>query len=77
VNGLDQYSARLGRNDGSGRRYLMTRVAEPTPRFKTGPHNVALERDFITIDWEGRPPDAFEKAMAGVESESVRPLIYW
>jgi hypothetical protein len=38
-------------------------------RFKTAPDNVALERDFNTIDLEGHPPDAFEKAMASVESE--------
>ena len=38
-------------------------------RFKTAPDNVALERDFNTIDVEGHPPDAFEKAMASVESE--------
>ncbi len=38
-------------------------------RFKTAPDNIALERDFNTIDVEGHPPDAFEKAMASVESE--------
>jgi Protein of unknown function (DUF4238) len=37
--------------------------------FKTAPDNVALERDFNTIDLEGHPPDAFEKAMASVESD--------
>jgi len=28
-----------------------------------------LERDFNTIDLEGHPPDAFEQAMASVESD--------
>jgi endonuclease-3 len=37
--------------------------------FRTRSKNVALERDFNTIDLEGHEPDAFEKAMATVESE--------
>jgi Protein of unknown function (DUF4238) len=37
--------------------------------FKTAADNVALERDFNTIDLEGHSPDAFEKAMACVESD--------
>jgi hypothetical protein len=37
--------------------------------FRTAPDNVALERDFNTIDLEGHAPDAFETAMASVESE--------
>src|SRR5260221_12979809 len=43
-------------------------------RFKTAPDNVALERDFNTIDLEGHPPDAFETAMASVESDIGPPL---
>ena len=37
--------------------------------FRTAPDNVALEKDFNTIDLEGQPPDAFEKALAEVESD--------
>lgn len=37
--------------------------------FKTAPENVALERDFNTIDLDGHEPDAFEKSLASVESE--------
>jgi hypothetical protein len=37
--------------------------------FKTAPENVALEKDFNTIDIEGHEPDAFEKAMATIESD--------
>jgi Protein of unknown function (DUF4238) len=37
--------------------------------FKTAPENVALEKDFNTIDIEGHEPDAFEKALAAVESD--------
>jgi hypothetical protein len=37
--------------------------------FRTSPDNVALEKDFNTIDLEGHEPDAFENAMASVESD--------
>jgi hypothetical protein len=37
--------------------------------FSTAPDNVALQTDFNTIDLEGHPPDAFELAMASVESD--------
>jgi hypothetical protein len=37
--------------------------------FRTSPDNVALEKDFNTIDVEGHKPDAFENAMASVESD--------
>jgi Protein of unknown function (DUF4238) len=37
--------------------------------FKTAPDNVALQTDFNTIDVEGHAPDAFENAMASVESD--------
>jgi hypothetical protein len=37
--------------------------------FRTAPDNVALQKDFNTIDLKGHPPDAFEKALAAVESE--------
>src|ERR1700681_4973592 len=37
--------------------------------FRTAPDNVALEKDFNTIDLDGHPPDAFEQALAEVESE--------
>jgi hypothetical protein len=37
--------------------------------FRTSPDNVALEKDFNTIDLEGHAPDAFENAMASVESD--------
>jgi Protein of unknown function (DUF4238) len=36
---------------------------------RNAPDNVALEKDFNAIDLEGHPPDAFEQAMASVESE--------
>jgi hypothetical protein len=37
--------------------------------FRTASDNLALETDFNTIDLEGHPPDAFEQALASVESE--------
>jgi hypothetical protein len=37
--------------------------------FRTAPDNVALQKDFNTIDLEGHAPDAFELAMASVESD--------
>ena len=37
--------------------------------FQTAPEKVALEKDFNTIDLEGHAPDAFEQAMASVESD--------
>jgi hypothetical protein len=37
--------------------------------FRTSPDNVALEKDFNTIDLEGHAPDAFENALASVESD--------
>jgi hypothetical protein len=37
--------------------------------FTTAPNNVALQTDFNTIDLDGHPPDAFEQAMASVESD--------
>ena len=43
--------------------------------FRTATDNVALEKDFNTIDLEGHPPDAFEKALAEVESEIAPALV--
>lgn len=37
--------------------------------FRTSPDNVALEKDFNTIDLEGHELDAFENAIASVESD--------
>ena len=37
--------------------------------FKTAPDNIALQTDFNTINLEGHAPDAFENAMASVESK--------
>ena len=37
--------------------------------FQTAPENVALEKDFNSIDLEGHAPDVFEQAMASVESD--------
>jgi ASC-1-like (ASCH) protein len=37
--------------------------------FRTSPDNVALEKDFNTINLKGHAPDAFENAMASVESD--------
>lgn len=37
--------------------------------FRTAPDNVALQKDFNTIDLEGHEPDAFESAMSTVESD--------
>jgi hypothetical protein len=36
--------------------------------FRVPPDKVALETDFNTINLEGHPPDAFEQALASVES---------
>jgi hypothetical protein len=43
--------------------------------FRPAPDNVALQTDFNTIDLEGHKPDAFENAMAGVESDIGPALI--
>jgi hypothetical protein len=43
--------------------------------FRTAPDNVALEKDFNTIDLEGHPPDAFEKVLASVESDIAPALV--
>ncbi len=37
--------------------------------FRVPPDKVALETDFNTINLEGHPPDAFEQALASVESD--------
>jgi hypothetical protein len=47
--------------------YVFERVERKL--FVTAPDDVALERDFNTINLEGHAPDAFEAAMAAVESE--------
>jgi len=36
--------------------------------FRTAPANVAAERDFHRIEVEGVPPDAFESALSGFET---------
>jgi uncharacterized protein DUF4238 len=43
--------------------------------FRTSPENIALQTDFNTIDLEGHEPDAFEKAMSGVESDIGPALV--
>jgi hypothetical protein len=43
--------------------------------FRTSPENIALQNDFNTIDLEGHKPDAFELAMASVESDIGPALI--
>ncbi len=43
--------------------------------FRPAPDNVALQTDFNTIDLEGHKPDAFENAMASVESEIGPALV--
>jgi len=43
--------------------------------FRPAPDNVALQTDFNTIDLEGHKPDAFENAMAGVESDIGPALV--
>ncbi|WP_146030267.1 DUF4238 domain-containing protein [Methylocella silvestris] len=42
--------------------------------FSPNPKNVAAERDFHTIDVEGRPPDALENAFSGFETELDQAL---
>jgi hypothetical protein len=37
--------------------------------FSTAPANVAVERDFHTIEAAGQPPDAVERMLAGLEGE--------
>lgn len=43
--------------------------------FRPAPDNVALQTDFNTIDLEGHKPDAFENAMASVESHIGPALV--
>jgi hypothetical protein len=43
--------------------------------FRPAPDNVALQTDFNTIDLEGHAPDAFENAMASVESDIGPALV--
>ncbi len=43
--------------------------------FRPAPDNVALQTDFNTIDLEGHKPDAFENAMASVESDIGPALV--
>jgi hypothetical protein len=43
--------------------------------FRTSPDNVALQTDFNTVDLEGHEPDAFELAMASVESDIGPALV--
>jgi hypothetical protein len=43
--------------------------------FRPAPDNVALQTDFNTIDLEGHEPDAFENAMASVESDIGPALV--
>ncbi|HMJ41342.1 MAG TPA: DUF4238 domain-containing protein [Pseudolabrys sp.] len=57
-------------NNGRNKKFqLLVFDAASKKRFVTASENVALERDFNTIDLDGHPPDAFENAMASVESE--------
>ena len=62
---------KLFSNEVSGKqsRELSAYDSEEKKTFKTAPGNVALERDFNTIDLEGHEPDAFEKALSEVESD--------
>jgi hypothetical protein len=43
--------------------------------FRPAPDNVALQTDFNTIDLDGHEPDAFERAMASVESDIGPALV--
>jgi Protein of unknown function (DUF4238) len=43
--------------------------------FRAAPDNIALQTDFNTIDLEGHTPDAFENAMASVESDIGPALV--
>jgi hypothetical protein len=43
--------------------------------FRPSPDNLALQTDFNTIDLEGHEPDAFENAMASVESDIGPALV--
>jgi hypothetical protein len=43
--------------------------------FRVAPDKVALETDFNTINLEGHPPDAFEQALASVESDIGPALV--
>jgi hypothetical protein len=63
---LDSFSVESGSKK---QRELFVFDAVDRKRFRTAPANVALERDFNTVDLEGHAPDAFEKAMASVESD--------
>src|SRR6476620_3391639 len=63
---LDSFSVESGSKK---QRELFVFDAVDRKRFRTAPANVALERDFNTVDSEGHAPDAFEKAMASVESD--------
>lgn len=58
-------------NEVSGKqsRELTTYDFAERKSFKTAPENVALEKDFNTIDIDGHEPDEFEKALAEVESD--------
>lgn len=53
---------------GKKKRELLAFDALEQKPFRTSPDDVALQRDFNTIDLEGHAPDAFEKALAEVES---------
>jgi hypothetical protein len=64
---LKSFSVENGRKKN---RELFVFDAVDRKRFKIAPANVALELDFNTQStWRGHPPDAFEKAMASVESD--------
>ena len=43
--------------------------------FRVPPDHAALETDFNTINLEGHPPDAFEQALASVESDIGPALV--
>ncbi len=43
--------------------------------FRVPPDKAALETDFNTINLEGHPPDAFEQALASVESDIGPALV--
>jgi Protein of unknown function (DUF4238) len=63
---LESFSVR---NDKKNKSELYVFDAVGRKSFQTAPDNVALQKDLNTIDLEGHAPDAFELAMASVESE--------
>ncbi len=69
---LESFATRISKKKKSS---LWVLDAVDKKSFRTSPENVALQTDFNTIDLEGHEPDAFEKAMSGVESDIGPALV--